>query len=228
MEIKFKISHQDYHNGQHEMILYAHHNNDVVGYIKYAEFENVPSIHMIKVLPEFNRRGIGTKMVRYLQKEYPETEIELGMLTSDGHKLISSMPTKEIPNGDIPDKIKRLKAIRKKLEDYEKKSKEIYNQKTSQDRKDELMASFDDWNDLHDEEYDLNQSIRGKKPTKRIFEHIITKDDRRACINALNAYNNIKEYSDRINYYDPELCPREFNIFKKTFLKEQHDKNNIG
>jgi len=90
-DLKFRDEVVGHHNGQTDFILYAILNNKAVGTTEYVEFNKIPSISMIKVQPSYRRLGIAKNMVRYIQSQYPQKEIEWGMTTPEGTALYQSI-----------------------------------------------------------------------------------------------------------------------------------------
>ena len=68
-----------------------------VGTLRYSIFEGRPHISMIEVLEDYRRQGIATQMLRYLQGQYPDEEIEWGYLMEDGSALYRAV-VDEQPN----------------------------------------------------------------------------------------------------------------------------------
>ena len=87
----------DSHNGQIDMLMQAVRGELTVGTIRYSIFEERPHISMIEVLEDYRRQGIATQMLRYLQGQYPDEEIEWGYLTEDGSALYRAV-VDEQPN----------------------------------------------------------------------------------------------------------------------------------
>ena len=89
----------DAHHGQIDMLMQAVRGELTVGTIRYSIFEGRPHISMIEVLEDYRRQGIATQMLRYLQGQYPNEEIEWGYLTEDGAALYHAL-VDEQPNPD--------------------------------------------------------------------------------------------------------------------------------
>ena len=85
------------HSGQIDMLMQAVRGELTVGTIRYSIFEGRPHINMIEVLEDYRRQGIATQMLRYLQGQYPNEEIEWGYLTEDGSALYRAV-VDEQPN----------------------------------------------------------------------------------------------------------------------------------
>ena len=85
------------HNGQIDMLMQAVRGELTVGTLRYSIFEGRPHISMIEVLEDYRRQGIATQMLRYLQGQYPDEEIEWGYLTEDDSALYRAV-VDEQPN----------------------------------------------------------------------------------------------------------------------------------
>lgn len=132
----------------------------VVGTVQYGEFEGKPNVKMIEVDPEYRRQGIGTKLLQELQKKYPDVEIDFGMATEDGSKLIESA-TYSVENTEVTQKTARIEEIKQKLSEYDKGTEEFIENDI--DVPEDYAA---DYNDLYDEMQVLEEEVRGKNPTK--------------------------------------------------------------
>ena len=132
----------------------------VVGTLQYGEYNGEPNVKMVEVDPEYRRQGIGTKLLQELQKKYPDVEIDFGMQTPDGSKLIENS-TYTVENKEVTDKLARIEEIKQKLAKYD----EGYNKYFENDL--EIPENYAaDYNDLSDEMDRLTEETRGKKPTK--------------------------------------------------------------
>ena len=131
----------------------------VVGTVQYGEFDGKPNVKMIEVDPEYRRQGIGTKLLQELQKKYPDIEIDFGMSTEDGSKLIESA-TYSVENIEVTQKTARIEEIKQKLDEYDKGIEEFIE--NDMDVPEDYAA---DYNDLYDEMQVLEEEIQGKKPT---------------------------------------------------------------
>ena len=85
------------HSGQIDRLMQAVRGELTVGTLRYSIFEERPHISMIEVLEDYRRQGIATQMLRYLQGQYPDEEIEWGYLTEDGSALYRAV-VDEQPN----------------------------------------------------------------------------------------------------------------------------------
>lgn len=85
------------HSGQIDMLMQAVRGELTVGTLRYSIFEERPYISMIEVLEDYRRQGIAAQMLRYLQGQYPDEEIEWGYLTEDGSALYRAV-VDEQPN----------------------------------------------------------------------------------------------------------------------------------
>lgn len=83
--------HLNHAYGQDDYIIFAKDGDTVVGRITFSVYEGVPKINMIEVAPEYQRQGIGKKMIDKLVEEYPYSSIEWGYMTDDGAALKNSL-----------------------------------------------------------------------------------------------------------------------------------------
>jgi hypothetical protein len=148
-----------------DMTLNAYVNGVLAGHLDYSTFDDDVAVQMVFVEPDMRRKGVGSALLRELQRMYPGTEIDLGMLTDDGAKLIDATAFDEVPNGDIPEKLERLAAVKAQLADYERRSQQDPGFRPN------------DWNDLHDEEWRLEDETKFAKPTRKIIRQPVKEAD---------------------------------------------------
>ena len=79
------------YSGQKDIDLIAKRGEKVVGYIRYSEFQGEPHIVYIKVAEDEKQKGIGSDLVKTLQREYPDKILHWGMLTAEGEILKTSL-----------------------------------------------------------------------------------------------------------------------------------------
>jgi len=145
--ISFYDESKGYSHGQSDMILRMYVDKKEVGTIDYTVYNKEVSIKYIDV--QDRRKGYGSKLVLRLQSMYPKTEIDFGMLTSDGSKLIGSIRSKLYVDRI---KIKKLKTLEKRLLDTKKRIDSIMRDKSRKD--------YDKLNDLHDLVDDIEDELR--------------------------------------------------------------------
>lgn len=97
ISVGFQHWHLDTYRDQNYWKLYAYDENtpkwDVVGYLEYSDLEDKIYIDHIFVNPGFRRQGIGTALVRELERKAKEEGLEIvhGMMTDEGSALYQSM-----------------------------------------------------------------------------------------------------------------------------------------
>lgn len=149
-------------SGQSDLRLTAYIDKVPVGWIDYSDYQGEISIKMIEVKPEYRRKGIGKDLVLKLQKEYPKTEINLGMLTGDGVRLIKSIKSKLYVDKSRINKKKRLE---KELSDLKKEEQKLMKQlkpiKDDNDKKgiERNVKIGDRLNDISDRIYDIEEEL---------------------------------------------------------------------
>ncbi|MDD7755325.1 MAG: hypothetical protein PUJ51_12595 [Clostridiales bacterium] len=132
----------------------------VIGKLNYGEYDGIPSVKMLEVDSEFRRKGIGKKLLQELQKKYNGIEIDFGMTTPDGTSLLENT-TYEIENKEVADKLKRIKEIQNKLDEYDEGYKNYYDNNLIPPQN-----YAEDYNELYDEKRKLEEETWNKKATK--------------------------------------------------------------
>lgn len=135
-------------------IYYYDGNRNVIGYITYEEFEDIPCIQYIHVDKEHRRENIAYKMLKALQDEYPNEGIDFGYTTTSGQRMLDKLKFKTIINKQYLKMEKKLKDMAKKM-DYEKKHN---------------FPNGDLYNDLSDSKYDLENELHDTWKIKKILQ----------------------------------------------------------
>lgn len=153
---------------QVNFVIVAENADRVVGYLQYGYYKGTPHIQMIKVADDLRRQGIGTKMMQYLQKLYPDAEINPGMTTPDGTLFLKDMFI------EVPDKerTKLFKRRKRWLDAYYKAQEEIKEVERELDKfdktpDDEITDEYreyiqgvgDKWYELYDKMRELDRKI---------------------------------------------------------------------
>lgn len=146
----------DAHNGQIDMLMQAVRGELTVGTIRYSIFEERPHISMIEVLEDYRRQEIATKMLRYLQGQYPNQEIEWGYLTEDGSVLYRAV-VDEQPNPEYQKAKTDLEDITRLYDGYVQRMDNggILSQ-----------AEAADMDDLEDIQYRLEKELDELRPVR--------------------------------------------------------------
>jgi N-acetylglutamate synthase-like GNAT family acetyltransferase len=155
MEIKSEV--RGSQSGQIDQTLYAEQEGKVVAYLNFSEYEGEVAVQMIKVAEAFRRKGIGAMLLKALQRQYPDTEIDLGGLTDDGAHLIKSLTFKTVTDPHL-DKLFRLQ---QRVKDHLTALNELPD--------DQKMHHGDRWSRLNDMETRLENELLWKSPTKQII-----------------------------------------------------------
>lgn len=80
----------DAYSGQVNMIKEIRNNNDeIIAKLQYTDYDNKAYIDLIETKEEYRRKGLATKLMNDLEKEYGEN-IEYGYSTPDGTKFLKS------------------------------------------------------------------------------------------------------------------------------------------
>lgn len=165
--IKFKSETTGHHHGQTDIILIATDINDIqVGYIQYSIYNDIPAIQMISVNNKLQRMGIATILMKELQKQYPEIEIQLGNSTDDGTKFINSLPRDYIKNkeySELLSRLEKLKNIEKKLISYIDNNKGPFPLKNN-----DKISKIS--NKINDEMWNIEQQLKNINPGKSLIK----------------------------------------------------------
>jgi hypothetical protein len=160
----------DAHSGQTNFTLWAIVNGKKVGQIDYVKFRETVNISYISSI-RMPRKGIATAMLKELQGLYPETEINWGGLTDDGSKLYAKTQFTTVVNPEVHAKIEQLNSIRAEMAEIEAKFNawhELPEDQREQAR--EMLAPLTTrWNDLRDQEYDLEGELGDTKAAKKLI-----------------------------------------------------------
>jgi ribosomal protein S18 acetylase RimI-like enzyme/8-oxo-dGTP pyrophosphatase MutT (NUDIX family) len=168
-DLNFREEMRGYHHGQSDMILFANEGGTTVGYVEYAVYQGEPSVQMLRVSPEFRRKGYGTAILKELQRRFPNTEIELGMQTEEGSQLVKKLNFKEEPT-EFSTKFQELEKLQKEKEQLEAAA-EIHNglENTTEEERTEYLEQMERLNGVYDRIWELEQELRDKRPTKRLI-----------------------------------------------------------
>ena len=138
----------------------------VVGTLEYGEYEGAPNVKMVEVAPEYRRQGIGKKLLQELQTKYPDTEIDFGMSTPDGTKLLESITYNVTDEAVVADR-QKLKDLQSELNELQGKLDVLYDtDNLTEAQEAELHKLGDRWTEVYDTIRELEQSLRGKRATK--------------------------------------------------------------
>lgn len=144
--------------GNYDATIMATVNGQQVGYLSYNVYQDQPAIKMIWVEPEHRRQKIALRMLKELQKTYPESEIDWGYTTPQGTELKRSIKFRTRPNIDVIQAIEKLNAIRSKLKQMNYKLERLQQTDIEAARR-YAQTVGDRWNKLNDLEYKLENRL---------------------------------------------------------------------
>ena len=149
----------DSYCGQTNHTLKMYDDDKELGKIEYVVYQEEVHISMISVPQEYQREGVGTKLLQKLQSEFPNIEINWGMTTDNGTALFDAT-TYTIENKEFSEKFKELEVLKDKLLELERKFDEgTYTE-----------SEGDSYNDIYDKVRDLEKELDGKKPTSTLIK----------------------------------------------------------
>lgn len=138
----------------------------VVGTLEYGEYDGAPNVKMVQVDPEYRRKGIATKLLQELQNKYPDTEIDFGMSTPDGTKLLDAI-TYDVTDEAVATDRQKLKDLQTELNDLQEKLDVLYDtDNLTEEQENELHSLGDRWQDVYETISKLEKELRGKRSTK--------------------------------------------------------------
>lgn len=147
-----------YKAGVYDATLIATENDEQVGYLSYSVYKYAPAIKMIWVSPNARRQKIAVKMLKELQRMFPDSEIDWGYTTDDGSALKRNINFKQVPNRAVMDTKAKLLAVRAQLAKLNHKLQTLQQTDIEQARTFVNTVS-DRWNKLHDLEYKLENQL---------------------------------------------------------------------
>lgn len=158
--IAFNIEVTGHHSGQTDLRLVASQAGQVVGTIDFVDYQGTCSVSMIHVDSAFRRKGVGSAMLRRLQQEYPDTDLDLGMLTGDGAALINAVPKTTTENPKVKELESELAEVTEKLNSYEEAANQIRRGATEEERN-AFYNKVADWNELSDRKEQIEEELVG-------------------------------------------------------------------
>lgn len=156
--ITFENDHLGSGYGQHDYILRLKAHGEQKGWVTYSVFDGTPSIKMLEVADR--RKGYATRLMLELQTLFPDREIELGMQTEEGAALIASLPTTVVVDSEMKASFERLAALH---------ARDTELQRRAEAHEPLGLSSPDEWNDIHDEIWKLEEHTRGQTGEMRLF-----------------------------------------------------------
>ena len=146
----------------------------VVGLLQYGEYDGNPNVKMIEVVPEYRRKGIATKLMQALQKKYPDTEIDFGMSTPDGTKLLENI-TYDVTDESVVADRRKLKNLQAELDELQGKMDVLFEIENLTDEQDaELHNLGDRWQEVYEAIQELEPELRGKRATRTFVKYSLS------------------------------------------------------
>lgn len=150
-------------------------DDKIVGCIQYTVYDDKPYIQMIKVAEDERRKGYGTKLIKALQKEYPNSEIDFGMTTDDGTKLVNSLPFDVNVNIEYDKKVKQAKKLKKWLDEFKEFTDKVYqqidnNEPIAEKNRLYIVNNTDKWQKYKNKYEEILDWIRKNKKEKKFVK----------------------------------------------------------
>lgn len=161
----------------------------VVGTLEYGDYEGVPNVKMIEVDPEYRRKGIGTKLLQSLQKKYPDQEINFGMRTPDGAKLLDAITYDVTDDAVVADK-QLLSDLQAELDYLQERLDVLFDtENLTEAQEAELQELGDQWQEVYETIHELEPTIRGKKSTHTYVKYSMSKANDDSYFDAIDKGN---------------------------------------
>lgn len=172
-DVKYSVSDSNiedvstgYGHGEHYYTMSYKQDGKVVATLEYGVYDETPNVKMIEVDKEYRRKGIATKLMQELQNKYSGKEIEFGMSTPDGSKLLESI-TYDVTDEKVAADSQKLKDLQSELDELQEKLDVLYDAETlTEEQEAELQKLGDRWEVVYDSIRELEQSLNGKKAKK--------------------------------------------------------------
>jgi hypothetical protein len=149
----------------------------VAGYMDWSEWRGTPTVKYIQVEPGDRGKGLATKMLQDLQRKYPDVEIDFGMTTPDGSKLLDAV-TYEKPVPEVKQKTETFFKMKRDLDKCQKQLDRLFEvDNPTKAQQAEINSLGDKWQELYDGVNALQKEIGNEKPTKRLVKLDAVRED---------------------------------------------------
>ena len=166
-----------YASGETYFTMSYEQDGKIVGTLEYGEYDGEPNVKMIEVEPEYRRKGIATKLLQELQKKYPDAEIDFGMTTDDGTKLLDSITYDVTDEAVVADR-QKLKDLQAELDELQEKLDVLYDTENLTEEQDaELHRLGDRWQEVYETINKLAKELRGKRAKKTFVKYSLSDSD---------------------------------------------------
>jgi len=166
-ELQFKDHLMDNYSGQSNMRLLAERDGKVCGGIDYVIFGDEVSVSMIEVDENERRKGVGTALLKELQRLYPDKDLNMGWFTEDGAKLWNSIP-KKIINNDEYEKLSKEKKDLLSEQSILTNLMEEWFQSGEEEKRVAMLGMGDRLNEISDRISDIDYLLYDMK-SQRVF-----------------------------------------------------------
>lgn len=149
--LTIKTEHINHAYNQDDFSTMAVQNGIVIGEASFSHYNGKIYINYIEIDDSNRRKGIATKIIKEIQKEFPTTEIEFGMMSNDGINLINSLKSSGFlyVNTEKEEKIKQLEKIYKILKETKH---ELDSMEITSDTISEMYNKISDYSHMAEKE----------------------------------------------------------------------------
>lgn len=159
MEIKSEV--RGCNSGQLDQTLFIEQEGRCIASLDFSDYRGEVAVQMLRVSPDHQRQGLGTALLRDLQRRYPNTEIDFGSLTDEGSHLVSSLKFATVTDPYLERRFAMLARIKDKIEALQRLPPE------------EMAKRGSDFNRLYDLEHGLEDQLWDKKAERKIIERAL-------------------------------------------------------
>jgi hypothetical protein len=154
-------------DGQTDFTLTAEVDGRAVGTLDYSVFNGVPAVQMLSVPEGDRRKGYGRALVQQLQSQFPDSEIDTGMMTDDGAALRAALPTREVADPEVAAQRQRLAEAIAERTALEQRAAALESDAEASRRF--IGEVGDRWNALHDEIDTLERALQNARDSRRLI-----------------------------------------------------------
>lgn len=195
---------QDYydcHDEQHDAKLEAKDKQgNVVGTLWFSVYHDEPAVKYIDVGPSYRRQGIGSALIKELQKLFPDQTINIGGTTNLGTKLIDSLQFQTTRNPEYDELAKRQAEVTRELAIIKDFFDKLYSGNKTIKPSKEIEEKSEAWNRLSDEAYRIELQLIHMKKEKRVIANWYQKSLRFSSKGILTSETRKNSQNLRNNY----------------------------
>jgi hypothetical protein len=169
LEFKEESESDSLYRDQSDNVLNAYEGGTQVGYVSYSVYQGEVFIKLLKVFDQFKRKGYGTALMKKLQSLYPGVEINLGMLSPEGAKLIPTLET-ELHPSEYAEDFKELARLKEEEAILQAEVDAFFGTEHTPEERQKFDKRMTRFNEVTDRVWELENDLWKHKPTKTLFK----------------------------------------------------------